>query len=181
MKSNTHLSRKKKVTHLKWYPSLKLRMVHIYYTGAATRQPWGKSFLCQLIPLFHSHSDLNFSSGYHNFCSGLTVADGGWSNTLRSSSVGKQTNMQEEQLQGGVHYHRLNIGGVHCHTLAHISSAYSIVSWTRMEWVCRSWRLGEMLLATSLPAGGALNGLFVKDDLININNQDALPPTAILL
>ena len=128
MKSNTHLSRKKKVTHLKWYPSLKLRMVHIYYTGAAAREPWGKSFLCQLIPLFHSHSDLNFSSGYHNFCSGLTVADGGWSNTLRSSSVGKQTNMQAEQLQGGVHYHRLNIGGVHCCTLAHISSAYSIVS-----------------------------------------------------
>ena len=27
------------------------------------------------------------------------------------------------------------------------------VPWTRMEWVCRSWRLGEMLLATSLPAG----------------------------
>ena len=36
--------------------------------------------------------------------------------------------MQAEQLQGGVHYHRLNIGGVHCRTLAHISSAYSIVS-----------------------------------------------------
>ena len=78
---------------------------HLLYWGCS-RQPWGKSFLCQLIPLFHSHSDLNFSSGYRNFCSGLTVADGGWSNTLRSSSVGKQTNMQEEQLQGGVHYHQ---------------------------------------------------------------------------
>ena len=155
MKSNTHLSRKKKVTHLKWYPSLKLRMVHIYYTGAAARQPWGKSFLCQLIPLFHSHSDLNFSSGYHNFCSGLTVADGGWSNTLRSSSVGKQTNMQVEQLQGGIHYHRLHIGGVHWRTfLLHILLfPAGFVPRTRMEWVCRSWRLGEMLLATSLPAG----------------------------
>ena len=41
--------------HLKWYPSLKL-LFHFYYTGAnteaATRLPWGKSFLCQLLPLF---------------------------------------------------------------------------------------------------------------------------------
>ena len=158
MKSNTHLSRKKKVTHLKWYPSLKLRMVHIYYTGAAARQPWGKSFLCQLIPLFHSHSDLNFSSGYHNFCSGLTVADGGWSNTLRSSSVGKWPACKRSSFK--VAYIIIDLTlvayiAVHWRTfLLHILLfPAGFVPWTRMEWVCRSWRLGEMLLATSLPAG----------------------------
>ena len=36
---------------------------------------------------------LRFSILNHNFCSGLTVADGRWPNSLRGSSVGKQTNM----------------------------------------------------------------------------------------
>ena len=90
MKSNTHVSRKKKVTHLKWYPSLKLRMFHIYYTGAATRLPWGKSFLCQLLPLFIHTVTETFPQviNIKSFCSGFTVADGGWPNSLRSRSVG---------------------------------------------------------------------------------------------
>ena len=33
-----------KITPLKWYPSLKLRMFHLYHTGAAKRLLWGKVF-----------------------------------------------------------------------------------------------------------------------------------------
>ena len=105
----------------------RLNIEHVNLSPTSNFSPFS---FTQWLKLFLRFSILN-----HNFCSGLTVADGGWPNNLRGSSVGKQTNMQAEQLHGSVHYHRLHIGGVHWRTfLLHILLfSAGIVPWTRSK------------------------------------------------
>ena len=61
-KANIHVSMKKTITHLKWYPSLKLRLFHFVYTGDARRLP--PLVLFQMLPGTGRLQHLLFSCSY---------------------------------------------------------------------------------------------------------------------
>ena len=66
-----------KIAQWKWYPSLKQRMLHLYFTGVAKRLLWGKVFSASFSLFSFTkwlRRSLRLSILNHNFCSGLTAA-----------------------------------------------------------------------------------------------------------